>query len=439
MSSIKNPFASITRRDLMKGAGAASLLPLTKACASLGASGPVDARVVVVGGGFGGATAAKYLKRGNPNLEVTLVEPQEVYYTCPFSNLYLGGLRSMEEIAHNYDELNNVYGVRVVHDYAEDIDSVAHTVRLRNGGTLNYDKLVVSPGIDMRWNALEGYDEAAAERMPHSWQAGAQTVNLRRQLEAMPDGGTFMLVAPDNPYRCPPGPYERASLIANYLTQHKPRAKVLIMDAKDSFSKQGLFTAGWAQLYGDRIEWVSRSNDGRVVRVDAARGEVETEFGMRHAADVFNVIPPQQAGWIAHRAGLTDSSGWVPVNPGTFEATQAQDVFVIGDATIAAPMPKSGFSASSQGKVAAAAIVAQVAGGTPPPAWFTNTCYSLVGPDYGISVAAIYHTKPTGEVEVTSSGLSAADANETTRLLESRYAVGWYQAMAQDTWGTLYS
>ncbi|TGG92382.1 cytochrome C [Natronospirillum operosum] len=438
MSDKKNPLATLSRRGLLKGVGAVGALPLLNACGAMGQQGGGDARVVVIGGGFGGATAAKYLKRGNPNLEVTLVEPNEVFYTCPFSNLYLGGLREMNEIAHNYNELREVYGVQVIHQTAQDVDPVNHTVVLGDGTTLIYDKLIMSPGIDFRWNELEGYDEAAPQYAPHAWQAGEQTRLLRRQLEDMDDGGVFVLVAPANPFRCPPGPYERASMVAHYFSQHKPNSKVLILDAKDNFSKQGLFTAGWNEFYGDRIEWVGLSNDGRVTRVDAIRREVETEFGTLHQADVLNVVPPQKAGFIAERAGLTDDSGWVPVNPATFESTQAEDIFVVGDATIAAPMPKSGFSASSQGKVAAAAIVAQVAGETPPPAYFTNTCYSLIAPDYGISVAGIYRTTSDGEVETTSSGLSPSEADASTRALEAQYARGWYEAMAQDAWGTRY-
>lgn len=438
MSKNINVNPGISRRNLLKGAGAASMLPLVQACGSMGVRSQTDARVVVIGGGFGGATAAKYLKRGNPNLDVTLVEPAEVFYTCPFSNLYLGGLRDLTEIAHGYDELRQVYGVNVVHQMAQDIDPVNHTVALSDGSTLMYDKLIMSPGIDIDFQAIEGYDEAAALQAPHAWKAGDQTRILRRQLEAMDDGGVFILSAPANPFRCPPGPYERASLIAHYFSEYKPNSKVLILDSKDNFSKQGLFTAGWDEIYGDRIEWVSLSNDGRVMRVDGDRLEVETEFGTRHQANVLNIVPPQKAGWIAERTGLTDSSGWVPVNGATFAATQADDIYVVGDATVAAPMPKSGFSASSQAKVAAAAIIAEVAGESAPRAYFTNTCYSLIAPDYGISVAAIYGLDDNGEVVTTNSGLSPSDADSSTRQLEAQYARGWYNAIVQDTWGTEY-
>ena len=427
--------SGVNRRQLLKGLGAVSLLPLVGGVSPFALGGQHAGKVVVVGGGFGGATAAKYLKRANPAIEVTLIEPAETFYTCPFSNLHLGGLRSMQEISHGYDELRDRYGVQVIHAMAEDVNAEAHTVRLSTGDELAYDRLVLSPGIDIRWNALEGYDEAAAEKAPHAWKAGSQTEILRSQLEAMDDGGTFVMVAPANPFRCPPGPYERASLIANYLAQHKPKSKLLILDAKDNFSKQGLFMEGWERLYGDRIEWVGLSNDGRVTRVDADRLEVETEFGTLHKADVLNVIPPQKAGWIAERAGVTDESGWVPVKAETFESQLAQDIYVVGDASVAAPMPKSGFCANAQAKVVAAAIAASLESRPAPEAYWTNTCYSLVGPEYGISVAGVYRVQD-GVIAEVSGGVSPSAAPDATRALEAEYAVGWYNAICQDTWGT---
>lgn len=436
MNNSKTNFSQ-SRRNLLKGLGAASLLPLVSACSSTALSSSAG-RVVIVGGGFGGATAAKYLKRFNPAIDVTLVEVNRTFHTCPFSNLVLAGQRSLDSIAHDYTELKEVYGVHVIHARAEDVDPIAHTVKLSTGNTLHYDRLVLSPGIDFRWNAIEGYDQAAAELAPHAWKAGAQTTLLRNQLEAMEDGGTFIMSVPDNPFRCPPGPYERASLVANYLARHKPRSKVLILDAKDSFSKQGLFTQGWRELYGDRIEWVSLSNDGKVTRVDAARGEVETEFGTRHKAAVLNVIPPQKAGIIAERAGVTNAGGWVPVKPNTFESEQAEDIYVIGDASIAAPMPKSGFSANAQGKVVAAAIVASLAGFDPVNPTWSNTCYSLLSPDYGITVADVYRVEDNALVAAPGGGVSPIDASPAFRKAEADYARGWYEAIAQDTWGTRY-
>lgn len=425
-----------TRRDILSLFAGASAAIASFALPAPAVARGRGGRVLIVGGGFGGATTARYLRRRDPDLDVTLIEPAERFHTCPFSNLYLAGLRDFKAISHDYNGLRAL-GVKVVHERAAEVDAAAHRLCLADGTEMNYDKLVLSPGVDMRWDALQGYDSAAAERVPHAWKAGAQTRQLRRQLTAMEDGGLFILTAPDNPYRCPPGPYERVSLIANYFKREKPRSKILLLDAKNGFSKQPLFMEGWKRLYGDMIEWVSQSDDGRVVRVDAARKEVETEFGTVHRADVLNVVPPQKAGLIAERAGVTDSSGWVPVKPESFESRRLPDVHVVGDATLAFPMPKSGFSASAQGKVVAAAISALLKGQDPPAPYWTNTCYSLLAPDYGISVAGVYSLRNDEIVEVDGSGgVSEVDAEDAVRRAEARYATGWYEAISQDIWGT---
>ncbi len=428
---------SITRRESLKWMSLAGL------GTALGLAGrpvwaqPSGGKVVVVGGGFGGATAAKYLKRLAPALDVTLVEPQSRYITCPFTNLYLGGIRAFDSLWHDFDELREKYGVRVVHDLAEDVDADRRIVKLQGGEALAWDRLILSPGIDLRWGALEGYDEAAAAKAPHAWKPGSQSRLLREQLKAMEDGGVFILVAPDNPFRCPPGPYERVSMVANYFKNHKPRSKILLLDAKDGFSKQGLFMAGWKANYGDMIEWVSRSNDGRVMRVDADRLEVETEFGAVHKADVLNVVPPQKAGFIAARAGVTDASGWVPIKARTFESQQMRGIYVIGDATQAAPMPKSGFVANTQAKVTARAIVADLAGeAAPDPSW-ANTCYSLITPEWGISIAGVYEVHDDLLREVPGSGgVSPMDAGPIFRRQEAEFARAWYAGITQDVWGT---
>ncbi len=424
----------ISRRQslqLIGGAGA-GLLSLSMPAIAQQAAG----RVVVVGGGFGGATAAKYIKRLNPKIQVTLVEPLQRYYTCPFTNLHFGGLRTFEQQGHNFNELRAL-GVQVIHALANDVDNKKKTVTLAGGRVLQYDKLVLSPGIDIRWGALKGYDQAAAQLAPHAWQAGPQTTLLKRQLDAMPDGGTFILVAPDNPFRCPPGPYERVSMVAHYFKTKKPKSKILVLDAKENFSKQGLFLDGWKKFYGDMIEWVPLSKDGKVVRVDAKTREVETEFGKKHKASVLNVVPPQKAGFIADRAGVTTPSGWVPVKAQTFESSQVADIYVAGDATVAAPMPKSGFCANAQGKVAAAAIVASLAGQPAPKASWANTCYSLIAPDYGISVAGVYEVQDGKIAEVKGSGgVSPREASAEFRKLEADYGVAWYNAIANDAWGT---
>ncbi|MDO5056261.1 MAG: FCSD flavin-binding domain-containing protein [Lautropia sp.] len=418
----------ISRRQWLAGLGSLALMP-----PGLVRAGAASAHVVVVGGGFGGATAARYLRLLAPQVQVTLVEPERRFYTCPFSNLYLAGLRSWESIGHGYDGLRAA-GVRVLHARAEDVDPVARRLRLADGSHLRWDRLVLSPGIDMRWDALPGYDQAAAQRAPHAWKAGPQTQLLYRQLRAMKDGGTFVMVIPENPFRCPPGPYERAAMVAHYFRQHKPRSKILLLDAKDRFSKQGLFQQGWRARYGEMIEWVGQSDDGQIQRVDAARLEVESLFGTVHRADVLNVIPPQKAGQIAGRAGVTDASGWVPVQPDSFESTQVPNVFVLGDATQAAPMPKSGFVANTQAKVAAAVIAADLNGRPRTQARYANTCYSLIDTGYGISVAGVYHPQRGQIVEAEGGGVSPMQADAAFRAAEARYGEAWYQAICADIW-----
>ncbi|MDY6981389.1 MAG: NAD(P)/FAD-dependent oxidoreductase, partial [Pseudomonadota bacterium] len=325
----------------------------------------------------------------------------------------------------------------VVHAMAREIDPAGKKVTLNNGSTLEYDRLVVSPGIDFRWEDVEGMSEADVENLPHAWNGGPQTTVLRKQLTAMPDGGTVIIAPPANPFRCPPGPYERASMIANYLKQNKPKSKVLILDAKTKFSKQPLFMQGWEQLYGDMIEWVSGDAGGRVSRVDVAGKGVYNELGESFSANVVNFIPPQKAGKIAHDAGLVDNTGWCPVDQRTFESTQHPDIHVIGDASLAGAMPKSGFAANSQGKVCAAAIVSALHNTTMPEPSYVNTCYSLVGPDYGISVAAVYrYASDQGIYKVDGSGgVSPADADAEFRQKEARYTRGWYASITSDTWG----
>lgn len=420
-----------TRREFLKFSGATATLTLAPAfCASAASS----ARVVVIGGGFGGATCAKYLRRAGPDLAITLMESNSAYLTCPFSNLVLGGLKRMDDITHKYTVLRETYGINMIQDTATEIDVDARKVRLAAGKDVEYDRLVVAPGIDFRWGAIDGYDMAASEHMPHAWKAGAQTQLLRTQLEAIPDGGTVIIAPPGNPFRCPPGPYERASMIAHYLKSHKPKSKILILDAKDKFSKQGLFMQGWESLYGTMIEWVSGSKGGLVERVDAKARTVFTDGGFtEHRGDVVNFIPPQQAGGIARQADLVDESGWCPVNQLTFESTRHPGIHVIGDASIAGAMPKSGFSANSQAKICAAAVAAALRGDALPDPSYVNTCYSLVGPKYGISVSAVYRLKEGKITKVEGAGgVSPGDADATFRSKEATYAQGWYDSITSD-------
>ncbi len=428
----------LTRRQMLKtmGAGAAASGLTLSGCATNGKAR--GAHVVVIGGGFGGATCAKYLRQFDSDVQVTLVEPKKSYTTCPASNWYLGGFReSLDSITHDYSALRDKHGATVVHDKVVGVDVDTRRVRLEGGDSLNYDRLVVSPGIDFRWDQIEGLDETTTEAVPHSWKAGDQTRLLRQQLEAMDDGGTFVLVPPPNPFRCPPGPYERASLIAHYFKENKPRSKVLILDPKDGFSKQGLFQQGWDQLYGDMIEWVPASDGGGVDRIDADSKTVVYNNGFDEVrGDVVNYVPAQKAGKIARDIGLTDDSGWCPVDQKTFESEIHPGIHVIGDASIAGAMPKSGHSANSQGKMTAAAIVAQLRGDDVVTPSHVNTCYSLLDPNYGITVAAVYRHSDgaIGGVE-GAGGVSPTDVGADFRQQEAVYARGWYASISEDTWG----
>lgn len=423
--------STLSRRGFLAAAGAATLVAPSIARAQ-GA-----ARLLVVGGGFGGASAARFARIAYPWLNVTLVEPQRSFVTCPYGNLVLAGERKLADITHSYDGLR-ARGVNVVHDWVEGIDPVAKTARLRGGATLGYDRMILSPGIALRWGAVEGYDEAASQLLPHAWVPGdgAQTALLRRQLEAMEDGGVVGIAIPGNPFRCPPGPYERISMIAQYLKRHKPRSKILALDAKDAFSKQALFQDGWKQLYGDLVEWVPLSKDGKVVRVDPASRTLETEFGAKHQVAVANIIPPQSAARIAIAAGLADNSGWVPVNPRTFESRTAPGIHVVGDANNGAPMPKSGFIANNTAKQAVASAAALLRSETPPEAVYFNTCYSHVGEDYGISIVGVFRPTDTAVVEVPNSGgVSPRGDLPEQRRAEAAYADAWYASITADAFG----
>jgi sulfide dehydrogenase [flavocytochrome c] flavoprotein subunit len=388
--------------------------------------------VVVIGGGFGGATCAKYLRRADPTLEVTLITPQRQFVTCPFSNAVLADLQELSSLTYGYEILQNRYGVRVIHDEAAALDPASRRVSLKEGGPFTYDRLVLAPGVELQWGALEGYDAAASEIFPHAWEAGPQTLLLHRQLQALPDSGLVVITAPENPFRCPPGPYERASLIAHYLKTHKPKAKLLVLDAKDTFTKDKLFLAAWKRFYPGLLEWIPFSQGGRVVRVNTQAGTVHTDFDEYKPA-VANIIPPQRAAAIARAVGLDDGKGWCSVRASTFESTVHKNIHIIGDAAIANPMPKSAFAASNQAKVCAAAIVALLRGETVPTSALMNTCYSLVAPHYGISITAVYRVINDAIATVPESdGISPLDASDEIRALEAEYARSWYANITAD-------
>ena len=395
-----------SRRQFLKAASkAAALLPLP--ALAQGFSG----RVVVIGGGFAGATCARFVKRMDPRVTVTLVEASRTFTACPFSNSVIAGLRDLAAQQFGYDK-TAASGVAINFATATAVDPRARTVILGDGARLGSDRLVVAPGVDIRWDSLPGYTEAAAEQMPHAWKAGPQTLLLRNQLEAMADGGTVIISAPANPFRCPPGPYERASLIAYYLKTKKPKSKLIVLDAKDAFSKQGLFQNAWKELYPN-LEWVPLSKGGNVNSVDVGAMMLITDFD-RYRGDVVNVIPPQKAGRIAEVAGVTSNTGWCPINPETFESTLQPGIHVIGDATIAGAMPKSAFAANAQAKVCAAAVVKLLAGQKPDEPRLINTCYSLAAPDYGISIANVYRPKD-GVLVDAGGGVSPANAPASFR------------------------
>jgi NADPH-dependent 2,4-dienoyl-CoA reductase/sulfur reductase-like enzyme len=405
-----------------------SLVPLPSF--AQGAAG----RVVVVGGGFAGASCARALREAGPRIAVTLVEPSATFTACPFSNAVVAGLRELSAQQFTYDRVA-AGGITLVRTSASAVDAQARSVTLGDGTRLPYDRLVLGPGIDLRWGALPGYDEAASVSMPHAWKAGDQTLLLRRQLEAMDDGGLVVIAAPANPFRCPPGPYERASLIAHYLKTRKPKSKLIVLDAKDTFSKQRLFQSAWSELYPGLLEWVPLSKGGKVVSVDAATRTLQTDFG-RHQAKVANVIPPQKAGRIAEVAGVADRSGWCPIDPVTFESKLVPGIHVIGDAAIAGAMPKSAFAANSQAKTCAAAVAKLLAGATPSSPKLINTCYSLVAPDYGISVAGVYQPSGGQLADVPGAGgVSPTEAPRAARAAEAVLAEAWFRTITAEVFG----
>jgi len=423
---------AVQRRELIQGAGAAGLLALLGGCAT--SRMPESAKVVVVGGGYGGATAAKYVRLlSDYKIDVVLIEPNENFISCPLSNLVLEGARDLSSLTTPYDALRSKHGVTVVKDYVAAVDTAKKTVTLSRGGSIRYDKLVLSPGVELQLDLIPGLKAAHdSGRVLQAWKAGPETVALRRQLEELPDGGVYALTVPEAPYRCPPGPYERVALVASYFKKAKPKSKVVLFDANpDVTSKAALFKKAWSELYPGLIEYRPQH---KVVGVEGNTLKFEVQENFK--ADLLNVLPPQRAGQIAVQTGLANSNArWVGVNYLTFESTAAKDVHVIGDSIqLAAGMPKSGHMANSHAKVAAAAIVAHFAGFAPnPKPMLTNTCYSFVAPELVVHVASVHEYVEADKTfkPVPGSGGLSAERNE----LEARYALGWSKNIWFDSLG----
>jgi sulfide dehydrogenase [flavocytochrome c] flavoprotein subunit len=419
----------MTRRNVVAGiaaSAAASVLPARSRAQSA-------ARIVVIGGGFGGASCARALKRIDPKLQVTLVEPNRLFTACPFSNEVIAGLRELGAQQFSYDRIV-ADGVTFMAQAATKVDPRTRMVGLADGSSLGYDRLVLAPGIDLKFDVLPGYDEAAAAKMPHAWKAGEQTMLLRRQLEAMDDGGLVALAVPAAPSRCPPAPYERASLIAHYLKARKPRSKIILLDAKDTFPQQRLFENAWKELYPGMIERVSLSQGGRAVSVDPATNTIVTDFG-NYTAAVANVIPPQQAGRIAEIAGAADHTGWCPIDPVTFASKLVPDIHVIGDACIGGGIPKSASAANAEAKACAAAVANLLAGKAPDLPKLVGACYNTVAPGYAFSLSGIYQPKDGMFAEIEGVTTSPVDAPREVRAREAEVAQSWYKTITVDAFG----
>ena len=387
-------------------------------------------RVVVIGGGAGGATAARYIAKDSKGaIDVTLIEPSKSYYTCFFSNLYLGGIHDYNYIGHSYNGLAGNHGVNVIHDWAVGVDGAAKTVELGSGAKVAYDRLVVSPGIDLKYGSVNGYSVDAQGSMPHAWKSGTQVALLKSQVENMREGGTFVMVPPPNPYRCPPGPYERISMIAHILSKKNPKAKIIVLDPKEKFSKQALFTEGWQNHYPDMVEWIPASISGGVKNVNADTMEIETDLET-FKADAASVVPAQKAGVICERAGLTDGD-WCPIVPATMQSRADENIHVLGDASVASAMPKSGFSANSQAKVAAMAVRGALTGSKVFPARFANTCWSLIDENDGVKVGANYKAGAE-KIEVVDKFISKTEEDADLRKATYEESESWYTAITND-------
>jgi len=419
----------LTRRHFTKLAGGTAAATAVTGFPAIAQAKP---KVVVIGGGPGGATAAKYIAKDSQGaIEVTLVEPAKQFVTCFHSNLYVGGFKTVEEITHSYDALASKYGIKLAHDMAKSIDKEKRTVTLAGGQTLSYDRLVVSPGIDLKYDSVPGWGKEHEETMPHAWKAGPQTRLLKARLDAVPDGGVIVMIAPPNPYRCPPGPYERVSMMAHALKKAgKTKAKIVVIDPKENFSKQGLFQEGWEKHYQGMVEWMGPGIHSGLKSVDPKTNTVVTGFET-YKADLVNVIPAQMAGVIARDAGLANAAGWCPIKPESMQSAMDANIYVLGDASIAGDMPKSAFSANSQAKVAAMLVRGELVQSRTFPARYSNTCWSLIDTDDTVKVGGAYEAK---DGKITASSTFVSKTGETRELRKQTQVenVGWYSGIVSD-------
>lgn len=417
---------TINRRQFVTTIGATAGM-LAVPSLTLGQGKP---RVVVIGGGAGGATAAKYIAKDSKGaVDVTLIEASKQYYTCFFSNLYLGGYRDYASIGHTYEGLAINHRVNVIHDWAASVDASNKTVKLASGATVSYDKLILSPGIDMKYDSVPGYSVDAQDTMPHGWKSGSQVQLIKAQVEAMKEGGTYLMVPPPNPYRCPPGPYERVSMIAHILRDRNPTAKILVIDQKPKFSKQAVFMEGWQDNYPGMVEWIGSDIHGGIINVNPETLEVETDFDT-FKGDAASVVPGQKAGSIAMAAGVTDGD-WAPIVPATMASKADPNIHVLGDASVASAMPKSGFSANSQAKVCANAIRGELTGSRVFEPRFANTCWSLIDDGNGVKVGANYKAGAES-IEVVDKFISATGEDAATRKATYEESKGWYEGITAD-------
>jgi NADPH-dependent 2,4-dienoyl-CoA reductase/sulfur reductase-like enzyme len=423
----------IDRRKFVAGTVTAAGALTLGAPAVLGQGKP---KVVVIGGGPGGATAAKYIARDSKGaIEVTLVEPMKQFVTCFHSNLYLGGFKSLEEITHGYDKLASAYGIKLAHQMATAIDREKRQVVLADGSRLSYDRLVVSPGIDLKYDSVPGWGKEHEEAMPHAWKAGPQTKLLKTRLDAVADGGVIVMIAPPNPYRCPPGPYERVSMMAHTLkSAGKTKAKIIVIDPKKTFSKQGLFQEGWEKHFPGMVEWLGPDIHSGLKSVDPKTNTVETGFETYKNCALVNVIPAQTAGRIALDSGLANASGFCPIKPENMQSAMDANIYVLGDSSIAGDMPKSGFSANSQAKVAALMIRGELAKSPTFPARYANTCWSLITTDDTVKVGGRYEAK---DGKITATETFVSKTGETAQLRKETQVenMGWYSGIVADVFG----